>query len=794
VVKNYLVIALRNLYRNKLYTVVNLVGLGVAMALCVGAYVNYEFGADFDSFHEKADQIHTINSYRLVDGNRQNWSLTPEPMAPAMASEIPGIKNWSRVTRSGGIMRHEEQVFNETFYYVDDGFFDMISFDIISGTEDTFDDHAGIIITEDLAQKYFGNETAVGKRMILSPDGQQEYDFVVYGVMAKPPKNSSMQPNVLVPYAKSADLRERDLTSWDRWTRAVLIETEPGVSIASIETQLDRYLSHTNEANPTFEMAGFYVSPLTELAEHSRNVYGGPFWQGMHPAAVYGPTVTAILVLLLACFNFINTSIAFSSRRLKEIGIRKVIGGQRGQLVKQFIGENLLLCLVSLVVAAALAEVIVPAYSSLWPDLELTMNYADNLGLVGFLVGLLLFTGLAAGAYPALYVSKFNPVAIFKGKQKLGGNNTITRILLTFQFALAMTTIIAAVVYSKNAEFIQTMELGFDRNTVLLVRVSNETEFEIMRNAVKDHPKILSVGGTEHLMGWSFAADDAIYEEERRRVHLFNVGENHFETMGFTLLEGRTFDSELAIDYEEAVIVNELLVEEFGWSSALDKYLTFEITDSTTEQCRVVGVVKNFYPNGVDSKLRPTVMRLVRPEAYTFLSVKSDPATTTEVAGFVQETFTRLIPTRPYDGFWQDETLADETLTNNAIRLVFLWIAGMVVIISGMGLFALVSLKIARRTKELGIRKILGATMMNISYLISRELLVMITLGCILASGLGYYLVDALCSSIWTYYTDFGVTPYLSSGLLVMGVAALTVGFQVYRVSSNNPVEAIRDE
>ncbi|MCP4707170.1 MAG: hypothetical protein GY869_00980, partial [Planctomycetes bacterium] len=283
-----------------------------------------------------------------------------------------------------------------------------------------------------------------------------------------------------------------------------------------------------------------------------------------------------------------------------------------------------------------------------------------------FFVMLLLFTGLAAGAYPALYVSRFNPVIIFRGRQKLGGTNPLIRVLLTFQLALSMVSIIAALILTKNAEYINSLDLGYDGEQVLVIRVNGEDQYKLLQNQVQNLTGVIATGGSRHLMGRSLQNAYVEIEQTRTLVSRFDVGDNYFEALGFELVDGRMFDAQRTTDIDQAVIVNETLVNQFGWSSALGKSVTFEYQDSV-EDCQVVGVVRDFYPNGVDMRLLPAVLRLAPYERYRFLSIKCDKDNAGVMATNVEDSWKRLFPDRPYTGFWQVETLADEQQTNNSI-------------------------------------------------------------------------------------------------------------------------------
>jgi hypothetical protein len=763
------------------------------MALCVAAYVNHEFSKSFNSMYENLDQLYLVNSYKIQNNERLEYSNIPIPMTPAIKNDIPGIEKTCRVTTGRGTLRFEDKIFNEFFYYVDDRFLDLFPLHTPAGASDAITEKNNIVITDELAKKYFDDGDAVGKQLLFSRDGDEEYEFIVGAVIPTPPKNSCLQMDALLPYNRLKDIAEFDLLSWDMWAGASMVQIKDETSVRQIEQQLQGYVQQANEANPDWEVNGFYLLPLNKLASVSRDLRGDPFRPGMHPAAIIAPSVTAILILLLACFNFVNTSIAFSSRRLREIGIRKVTGGTRKQLIFQFMGENLLLCLIALLLAAALAEIFVPAYDSLWPEISLTMSYSENLGIIAALFGLLIFTGLAAGFYPAFYISGFKPATILKGKQSIGGTNWLIKILLTFQFALAITVIIAAVIFNKNADYIKNFDLGFTKNDILVVPVRGEGNYRLLKTTIENHPDITDIGGSRHLMGRAWAAIDIETEKGKDVIWYMEIGENYFETAGFKLSEGHKFDYALKTEIDNSTIVNETFMREYGWDSISNKRIKFIYEDSVKE-CNVIGVVKDFHINGVGTRLTPMALRLGPEERYWYLSLKYKPDKLQEVSAYIQDTWKRIFPHLPYRVFFQEEIMVDDTTTNHSIRLIFIYIAVMAVLIATMGLFALVSLNITKRIKEIGIRKVLGATVANIGALISREFVILFLIGTVLASVMAQFMLDTMMASIWAYYTDFGIFPFIIAAILAFLIGSLTVGYQVYSAASTNPVNSLRDE
>jgi putative ABC transport system permease protein len=792
---NYLKIAIRNLYKNKSYSLINIIGLGVAMALCVVGYVNYQFSRSFDNFHVNAENIFLISSYIDNESGRDIWSYSPMPLAPIVRDEVAGVDMYSRLSFTRANLRYENKVFRESIWLVDKDFFNMFTFPIIKGRDNPLFQKNGIVIDQETADKYFGHEDPIGKHLILSPDGNQEYDFIVQSVIQNTPKNSSLPISIVISYENMQNIGGPDPLEWSNLARSAFIMCRDKSQREQVESHLQGYVQKAADAYPDFPINGYSLIPLSRLAYVSRDLIGDPFYPGMHPTAVVAPSVAAFLVLLLACFNFVNTAIAFATKRLKEIGIRKVIGGMRGQLIRQFLGENIILCLLALLVAAILAEIFVPAYDSLWPDLDLSLNYFENLGFVGFILALLLFTALAAGAYPAFYVSRFRPVEILKGKLRLGGTNPLIRILLTLQMALSITAVIAAVILSRNAGFINNMDQGFDKDNVYIFNIQDENNYLLMKDALKDRPDVIHTGVTQTLMARFISTIYAEIEQETEVIGFNRHGEGFFETIGLELLEGRKINPDLISDRESSTLVNEKFVRDHGWNSALGKKvkINYDLNDEEKEYT-IIGVVKDFYPNGINTELSPAIIIWAEPEYYEYFAVKyngDDPA------GFVadlQNSWKRLFPNLPFNGFWMDDSFTEQKQVNNSIKLVCIYIAVMVIIITSMGLYALVSLNIARRVKEIGIRKVLGASLSNIGMLISREYIILIIISSILATFLGHFLVNSLMDSIWAYYVPFSYIPFVLSAVLVFVVTALTVGLKIITAANTNPVETLRYE
>jgi ABC-type antimicrobial peptide transport system permease subunit len=715
------------------------------------------------------------------------------PLAEELKENFPGIQKVSRISEGSGSVKYGDNIFNESLQFVDPDFFEIFSFPLVNGKKDALRNKDAVIITDEIADKYFGMENPIGKQITISPDGEKKFLFTVEGVVEKPPKNSVILLDVVLNLERVDDIKEFDHETWDHWARGTIIKIGKNTSANEIEKQLQDYKQITNEANPDFQVERFYTIPLKQVAFDARDMNRTPFNEGMPPAAIATPAIMSIFVLLLACFNFINTAVAFASKRLKEIGIRKVLGGIRSQLIWQFLTENLILCFLALIVGMLLAKIFVPAYDSLWAYTEFSISYSGNLGLVGFLAGLLLFTAIAAGAYPAFYISKFSPVSIFTGKQKFGGTNPLIRVLLVFQFAISMTSLIGGIILYQNGEYISTIDLGFNKDQILVLPIRGGDDFNLIKSTMGNNPDILSIGASDDLMGKRGYGQDVEFDDNKLRVTFFDVGEKYIETLDFNILKGRSFSPELKIDIDNSIIVNETFVKETGLEDPVGKYIRVKISEQNKEY-QIIGVTKDFLYRSVWSIIQPAAFLYVSPENYNFASIKFNVNRINDVSAFVKREWEKIFPNIPYGGYYQDSKLEKAANITNSIKLVFLYIALMVIITTCLGLFALVSLNIAKRSKEISIRKVLGASISSIGRLISKEFIILILISSIIASFMGYYLVYALLASIWAYYVDFSLIPYIMAGVIMLSLALISVSSQIFSIAKTNPIDKLRTE
>jgi ABC-type antimicrobial peptide transport system permease subunit len=666
----------------------------------------------------------------------------------------------------------------------------MFTFEFIAGNPADLKDLSKVFLSDELARKLFGSVDVVGKT-VTQVLGTVLKEVQVGGVFKKQTTSQSFYFESYMNYDNFFDdAKDVKETDWKNGTSLFIMVNNPD-RLNIIHKQLQPYIANNNKVREDFIIKEYALDPFTGMAQRDESNDTWTETRDANPrSAVFAPIIMAILVLLIACFNMTNTSIAISSRRLKEIGIRKVMGSMRSQIIFQFIGETIFVCFLSLLVGLFLGEVLLSSWNMLWEDMKLTSHYLDNPTFLIFLIGVLLFTAILAGSYPAFYISSFEPVGILKGKLKLGGTNIFTRVLLCLQYAISLLAIICSIAFYENSKFQQAVDLGFNDKGVIIAYVENGNEYETYRNALTSNKDILSVAGSKHSIFSSRYNDPVKFESKKLEVDIIDVGDDYLNTMGLTLLDGRDFIKDSETDRKASIIVTKKFAETFKWDNPIGK----EIIWHDTVKLYVVGVVKDIYTVGLWREMEPMMIRYTDRDQYSHVIVKSSTENLKDVNAYMEKQWKQIFPNRLYNGRYLNEEMQDAYNVNNNIVTMFVFLGIVAMILSATGLFTLVSLNIIRRMKEIGVRKVLGASITNITRIINTEFVIILLVASLFGSLASYYLIDMLMGSIWNYYQNTTTITFATSIILMFGVSAVTIGYKVFSAASMNPVNTLRDE
>ncbi len=787
--KNFLKVAGRQLLRNRYFVLLNVLGIGIAVACSIIAYLNLKYDLGYDQFQEKRDRIYRVTTYKK--SNRQLYGFSPLPLADQVREGVPGLEKAVRYHYRTAVVKRADRVFSESVHFVDSAFLDVFTYGVAQGNPLALNDINQVILTPEMADKYFGQDNPIGQTLTLYAGKAYQKELTVGAVLEAYPRNTSMPFDVLTGIGNLIVQDEpADLTDWEKFVDVTFLLLEENAPTQPVIAALNRYAPIQNQHREDWGVEKFDLEPLTEVAHNNRAgiIRGNYLWPSFPESAVWGPILIALMLFISACLNFTNTSVALSDRRLKEMGIRKVMGGTQRQLVAQLLIENLFVCLLGLLAGIMIAELLMPVYNRMWPYLYLEADYTSNLPLLGFLGGLLFLTTLLGGAYPAFYLSSFNPVNIFRRQVRFGGSNWFTRIMLGVQVMISLMVIISGVAFAQNAAFQEKTDFGYDRKAISGIRIDGASDFQIMKAALNANPKIIDMAGTRMHIGHFLRRTEIASQGKEFETITMDVGKGYTSLMDLKIVQGQGFDLEKEMD-RDVVLVNETLVREFNWPKAVGRQITM---DSTLYS--VVGIVEDFVQDDLFSPIAPVVIRMTEPDDYLYLIMRSKADDLIAVHEAVRSIWKERFPDRPFNGFYQDEVIAESLLVTNNIKWIFIFMAVVTILLAATGQFALVSLNILRRMKEIAIRRIVGASSLDIAYRVNNHFVWIFVLASLVGCFGGAFLAALLLDSI--YATHVGIQYFLlmlaAGGILVISI--ITMGLRVYRVILVSPAEILKNE
>ena len=790
---NYFKIAFRVLWRNKIYVVLNVVGLGFAIACCILAYLNYNYRAKFDQNHTQTEDIYRLNSERLVEGTKQTWGVVPVPLAKAMQKDLAGADHIARLSSAAVIVKHNENTFDERIHYTDKNLFDFFTFPLKFGNLSGFDKAKKVIISEALAEKYFSKQMAVGQSLtIVGPEGDYKM-YTVAAVAQKIPANSSIQFDIITSFENQFANRQ---IPPDDWANPALITTfvqlKDGQAARFITSSLMPHVAPHNSNRPDWLLQSFSLQPFSELAtssdiDMSGYVHGSQLNSNPRGVLVIVPAIMSIFILMITCFNFTNVSIAFASGRLKEIGVRKVIGGLRSELIWQFLTENIILCFLASTLGFLFVDLLMPAMIRL-TGVDLSPDLTKDYGFWLFLILVPAVSAICSGLYPAVYVSSFQPVRILKGKTSLGSSSRFTRFLLLAQFSLSCFALVVGIVMTQNAVFQQNADFGYAINEVAVVEINNPRQYGVLSQAIRSHPEIESVAGSAQQIGDGTYTSTAKTQSGQLEAQVARVGgQDYLNTMGIVLIQGRQFHEGEA-DVDASILVNQTFVQQSGLKQPLGQQVTLDSTKYV-----IVGVVRDYKEYGLHDLVPPCVLRLAKPDEYRYMVVRATKDKLPQVAAYLQTAWHKVSPNLPYRGFLQSDLIEKELRMTQGFKSIAFFLAFVTLLLSASGLFAQISLNIDKRSKEIGIRKVLGASVLQIIGSVNRRFIHILLIAFVVGSIFGYLFTSKfIFQFIFKYHPDAGAAPYIGTFLTVVLCCCIIIGSKVYRAATANPIERLR--
>lgn len=795
-VRNYIKIAFRNLWKHKSFSAINIAGLAAGLTACffILSYVRFELS--YDNFHSKADNIVRLRDDVITPTETIPNGISVYPAGPAIVADFPEVESMVRVAQQELIFVNGDKKFRERrVLLADSTFFRIFDFTLVEG-------HAGsvlaapgsIVLSEALAVKYFGNASPLGKS-ILIPVDDKTLPVTVTGVMANMPENSQIKGDAIISLST---LREAYAGSLDNWTNHApytYLLLKSGADYQALEAKFPAFLEK-RIGKLMDELQMHYTYHLTPL----KDIYLG--WGAYRYAGVTGSignvrifSVIAIMILLIACFNFVNLATARAADRAREVGVRKVVGAGQQQLVMQYLGESVMLCLFAFGVSVALCLLLAPLFNELAGKQIFSQSFTGN-GDFGYLFLGAIGTGLLAGTYPAWVLSSFQPVKVLKGRLIAGkGGVSMRRGLVVAQFAISLSLIIATIVVYKQMRFMQQQDLGFQPDQTIVVNTGTNAQAASYRQAVREISGITSlsasssVPGSDHASAYS-QMENVHGELQKTNLDLFFVDFNFISHFGLNIVAGRPFSTDFKTDSTQAMVINEAAVKMLGFpdaASAIGRKFK-----QWGREGQVIGVIKDFHYHSLQQVIMPLTMR-IEPTDWGLLSVKTKATDLPATIAALEKTWNANIADTPFEYQLLDESFNRQYQQDERFGTLFLYFSVLAIFISCLGLLGLVAYSTLRRAREIGIRKVLGASAASVMLLLSREFFVLICIAAVIAIPVVWYGMHQWLNG-YAYRTNLSWWVFALAGTFTLAVALLTVSFHSLKAAFTNPVKSLQSE
>jgi putative ABC transport system permease protein len=796
--QNYLKVAFRHIRKHKGFSLINILGLAVGMAcfILMMFYVRHELS--FDRFHAKYDRLYRVIRAYHEDPNFPFEFLpsTPAPLSLTMVDEFPEVVSGTRIGDVTGTINYKNNAFSEVGIFADEFFFDLFSFDLLRGSRETcLSQPYGIVITESLARKYFSKEEPLGKtltfskRMDVHTTGSQNesYDLTITGVMSDVPKNSHLQFDYIISFTSSPENRER-LNNWGRSSYYNYVELLPGVSHLGLHDRLAGYTTRFRER----DVAKYVLQPFKVL--HWQPVsYEFPGTVSNDKKTITLFSTIAFFILIIACINYVNLATARYAQRTKEIGLRKVVGAQKPQLIRQFIGESVLVSLISSAFAVLLVYLTLPSFRFL-VDRDIQLGWLSSPWIPLTVFGVVLFSGLFSGSYPAFLLSSLRPAAVLKGKAERESRGVgLRNVLVVFQFVVSVCLIVGTLVVWLQMRFVKTTDIGYDREHVVVLPLRDEfarKNGKVLEEELLRDNRIFAASGSEYIPlernnMWNIQHTNEAGEKVSANAYTCEIGYGLFDVFKVDIVEGRNFSPAFRTDEKEAVLLNQAAVEAIRLKDPVGK-----VIDSQGR--RAIGVVKDYHHSSLHETIDPMIYFL-RPEAYSFLSARIKPDDIPGTISFLKRAVSKYSPNFAFEYYFQDDYFNQKYKSDRRFGAAFGYASALAVFVACLGVFGLISFSTERRTKEIAIRKILGASVQSILRSLSREFIVLVVLANCIAWPISYLAMNKWLQS-FAFRINISLWTFLLAMILSLTISALAIFYKALHAATADPVNSLRYE
>ncbi len=798
-IKNYFKIAWRNILRNKLFSFINLIGLSIGISCCVLIFIYVQHELSYDTFNEKADRIYRVTSVVYQEKKEERFAPTSPVTAQKIQDGFPEVEKIVRLAFAGKLLSYKDKTFYDTkTLFVDSTFFDVFSFPLLEGnSQKALTAPNTVVLTQKVAKKYFGNESPLGKMLKLHDAG----NVMVTGVMKDIPLNSHINFDCIISRSTIFEIhknepswKEENEKSWLNCDSYSYVLLKNKVDPKQFETKVNAYL--TKETAGLKKDVGMWmnvsIQPLLDIHLKSKVDHEFRGTKNSDISYVYIFSATALLILLIACCNFINLSTAKSLNRSKEIGLRKVIGARRKQLILQFLGESVLFSVIASVVSLLLVLIFLPLFNTF---IETNLGFTST--IVWLYLAIIFSVGLLAGLYPALLMSSFSPIRSLKGKISHGIADIIFRKgLVVFQFSIATILIIVTSMILRQLDFIQNRNIGLNKEQVLTIELRGigQQKGDVLVKELSKNPKVLSTS----LTNFTFKGipnitvlPEGFAMTELTGCPVISVDENFIKTMQIDILEGRNFSKDYPTDVNEAFMVNEAAVKEFRWKNPKDA-IGKKVEWAYDKRGKVIGVVKDFNFASMKENVKPLLIHIFKQWHGTVIArLKTDDLSKTMKE--LEATFKTIAGDAPFKATFMEDDFNALYQSEKNMRSVLGTFTFLAVLVACLGLFGLAAFIIKQRFREIGIRKVLGSSVSGIVQLLSKDFLKLVIISILVASPIAWYIAHKWLQD-FAYKVDISWWIFIFSGVMAIAIAFMTVSLQAIKAATANPVKSLRTE
>jgi len=815
-IRNYLKIAWRNLMKNKVFSFINVFGLSIGLTCCmlIAIYINHE--TSYDNYHKNIRQLYQLGTIFVKDGRNERFPNTPAPMAFAMKQEYPEIEEAARAmamfAEDKTLLQYREEnaplkSFYETKgYLADSTFFRLFTYNFTEGDATTcLNNPNTMVLSEDIAHKFFGNKPALNKIIHISSNTAGDTNYVVTGVFKPMQKPSQIDASFFVSI-KGSNMegfikQQTDMVGNNMFHTFFLLK--PGASAKNLEAKfpafVDKYIGEG------LKKAGFYkkqfLVPVSDM--HLRS--GMPVNISATGSVTYLYILASIAVftLLIACINFMNLSTARSSKRAAEVGVRKVLGAEKKSLIRQFLGESVLMALIAFVLAAVFTQVLLPSFAVV-SGKDLFFSFKQHSILLGGFFILAIVTGLLAGSYPAFYLSSFKPVKVLKGRISNSlAAVSLRKVLVVFQFVISVVLIVASVIINNQMKYMRTKYLGFAKDQQIIIPMRSSTAkgiYPALKDEIKNNSQVQTTGATLYYPGIINPSDIGLYMDgknvdDAQIVHTNTVDESFLQTLGVKPIAGRLFSEQFPADTNNRMVLNEIAIKKIGFASAqeaIGRSLHFDWRGETYNYT-IVGVVKDFHFQDLRVPIEPYGFYLNNRPYYNYLMVHAKASDMSALLRSIESSWHKLNPNEPFEYSFLDADFQKNYQAENRLSAIVGYFTVIAILISCLGLFGLATFSAEQRIKEIGVRKVLGASVGNIVGLLSKEFLKLVLIAIVIASPVAWWAMNKWLQD-FAYRTSIGWTVFVLTALIALCIALLTISFQAIKAAIANPVKSLRTE